>query len=910
MDKATQAKQTNIKLVIETETNQKFKVNVLPECPFCGSGTGKNGTSAFSIHPKRNIFTCFSCDATGNPIEFIINHHPGFSDKQAINYIVEKFPGQYQEEKIPVATPSKPDDSLRKTFFAIKNNALEPAKEYLRNRGINIDLLPPGSYYFDSIEKAVVFVDSDKILINKRLFEPKNGQKSKFVKGSTIKNALYDCIFKSNLDTVYITEGVINTLSLFPDSAIAIFTTANQFTDKEKLSRYITNKRIILAFDGDQAGNKCTAYYLKFIRESGIEVKSIYRLLLTTNQDVNDLLQKGSLSDFLADTANFETLWENTEHIDILMKPISRDSENPDLDFKTFHFFKRDGRYFVFEGNHKAKTGIAISNFLMEILYHFVDGSNNTRRLIKIQRYTNELITVEVLSSEMKPDNFKTILKSQNCSFLGNAFQLESIFMVLMDDQREAFAIEMLGYIPEFEIYAFSDCILNKNNNLVKVNRIGIATDENKSFYLPAFAQNNINNVAYNNTRKFRYKEGVLTFQEWAKLIYQAYGVNGSISICFLINSLFRDIVFYETGFMPFLYLFGQPGVGKSSFIDFFLRLFGEKEIGISIKNSNTKGIARSLSQKRNSLIFLKEYENTIDREMIALLKNAYDGAAYTIAQKSTDNKTHSFLIESALIIDGNVLPTAESALFDRMIVLHFETHSFTEEETNAYKRLVDESEKGLGQIIKEILGHRETFKANFKNDFRDIYNEIKYTSLDYEGFSINMLPERTIRHIAFLLTPFKTLQEKLSFPFDFSELVKKIVLDSIEKFQMLNDIKDVSVFWDAISWERNKEYSGIQEGRHYVKDEAGKVLYIKFPSLFPYYMQYCKLNNLQYIDKTSLLSLLTSKSYPPFIEGKQKGRNKFKSISKYGFGECYMFLFELSNESNSIKISGKEIYL
>lgn len=911
MDKVSTAKSINIKQVIESETNLKFDSNnKLSECPFCGSGSGRNGTPAFSIHLKKNIFSCFSCSEKGNPIEFILKKHSGYTDKQAIDYLIKEYAKEIIDQIPEPGNNAKNDDTFRKTLYALKNNDPKPALEFLnKTRCIQTDTLPSGVVSYDKLMNAVVFIDSEKKLINKRYIEPKQGaSKASFVKGSEIKNALFDKLYNPDQETIYITEGVINAISLSGLSSLAIFTTENKFTDKEKLSKYITNKKIILAFDNDAAGNKCTEYYKTFIQESGIEIKSLSRLILPPDQDINDLLQAGKLTDHLSESTNFELIFINQDHIDILLKPIERDSEEPYKEFENYQFFKREGRYYTRTQAGKTMKDISISNFLMEILYHFVDGSNNTKRLIKIQRYTGEIITVEVLSSETKPEIFETILKSHNCTFLGNSYLLKSIFMVLMDNQREANSIDMLGFIPEYDLYAFSDCIITNDLQVVKANQIGIATNGKNSFYLPAFAQSNINNKAYTNSRKFRYKEGSLNFHEWSKLIYKAYNVNGSISVCYLILSLFRDLVFQESGFFPFLYLFGQPGVGKSSFIDFFLRLFGEKEIGTSIKNSTVKGIARTCGQKRNALTFLKEFENTIEREMIAFFKNAYDGATYTIAQKSTDNKTDAFLVESAIIIDGNVLPTAESALYDRMIVLHFESHNFTQEETEAFKLLGIESEKGLGQIIKEILSHREYFKANFKAGFKEIYNELKYDSLSFEGFDLRTLPERTIRHITLLLTPFKVLYQKLQFPFEFNELSQKIIQDAIEKYHLLNDIKDVAVFWDAINWERNKDNTALQENKHFIKDHQSSVLYLKIPELYPFYMKYCKLNNLNYVDKASLLSLITSSSYYPFIPGVQKGEHK--SVNKRPLGRCYMFKFDTSIESNSIIINDKQINL
>ena len=912
MDKVEYAKSSSIKLIIETETGVIFKENVLQECPFCKSGTGKNKSSAFSIKPTSNIFKCFSCGKSGNPIEFIKYFHSYITDKESIDYILKRYSSYVFEEK--PQNLDRGDSNFQKTIFAIQQNDISNATEYLRKRGVKVDQLPKSSYYYDSYEDAVVFIDSTRILANKRLIKPENGAKAKFIKGSTIINTLYDCTFIPANDVIFITEGVINALSLLERSAIAIFTTGNKFTDVEKISKYIKGKKVVLAFDSDEAGLACKVYYEQFILNAGIQIKELSKLKLPLDRDVNDLAQipdieyGSELAKFLADSSNFEMLWQDQNDISILLKPIPKDSEDSSLDFEQIQLFKKDGRYWTRESTRGKKSiDIVLSNFLMEILFHFVDGTNNTRRLIKIQRYTGEIEVIEILSSETKSENFETILKSHNCTFLGNSFQLKTIFMELMDHQRMAYAIDMLGLIPQHNIYAFSDCIINDKNAVVRANSLGIVSDNNKNYYLPAHSESNVMNKAFENIRKFRYLNGSVNFQSWSMLINEAYNVNGSIGICFMILALFRDIVFAEVGFMPFLFLFGQAGVGKTSFIDSLLRLFGEKDIGISLR-STFKAISRSAEQRKNAFVFYKEYHNAMDRSQIDFFKNAYDGALYSIAQATGDNKTTSFYAQSAFLIDGNVLPTAESALFDRMIVLAFENDTFTKEQTIAHRILNEESEKGLGQILKEILKYREYFKYSFKSCFKDIYNDIKYKNSEINGFCISTLPERTLKHIALLLTAFKLMSVKLNFPFEYDALFNKIIQDSIEKYQMLTDIKDVTIFWDAINWDRKKDQPTIQELKFYIKDLEKGVIYMKINDLYSVYMSYCKRNNINFIDKSSLNALLTASNYPPFISGKQKGRNK--TIYKRGLGECYMYRFEYNQLDNILIINKREVFL
>ena len=81
--------------------------------------------------------------------------------------------------------------------------------------------------------------------------------------------------------------------------------------------------------------------------------------------------------------------------------------------------------------NEKNKIKIKLSNFAGQSIFHLVNGTNNSKRIIKIQRNTGEITIIEVQSSEMKPESFETILKSHRCTFFGNSYQLKQIFCQL-----------------------------------------------------------------------------------------------------------------------------------------------------------------------------------------------------------------------------------------------------------------------------------------------------------------------------------------------------------------------------------------------------------------------------------------------------------------------------------------------
>ena len=582
-------------------------------------------------------------------------------------------------------------------------------------------------------------------------------------------------------------------------------------------------------------------------------------------------------------------------------------------------FFIYDSKYWVTKYFDGIPKDLVVSNFAMEILFHFDDDSKNTRRLVKLQRDTGTISIVEVQDNETSPEKFEVILKSRKCTFFGNAYTLKRIFKYCMDNELSAKQITMLGYNPDGNFYALSDSIIFKDE-VYRVDDLGIVKFENNTYYLPAWSSSNRNNTDYLDYRRFRYLEGSMNFETWAKLIYEAYGFNGAVGIIFLINCLFRDIVFKQINFFPYLFLFGEGGVGKTTFIDILLRIFGDKDPGVSIKGSTTKAISRSTSQKKNAMIYLKEYDNTISHDLENAFKNFYDGGSYSTAQTSNDNKTNNWLVHSGIILDGNALPTKSSPYFDRNIVLTFEANKFTKESTAAFFKLKGKFDEGFGLVLKEILSHREYYQERLKMSFDRLYNQIKGYESEFEGekfpaeemffngVNLTKLPDRTINHMAFLLSPYLALSKKLNFPFDFDELTQKVFADAVEKNEMMASINDISLFWDSLNYTKGVEPHRVAESKHYIKDAYTRILYIKMNELYPVYVDYCKKSNVVFSDKHSLIKLLTSESYKPFEKGDQKGRGV--AYTKNGFGSCYRFRFEYNNENACIMVGGKEVNL
>lgn len=586
------------------------------------------------------------------------------------------------------------------------------------------------------------------------------------------------------------------------------------------------------------------------------------------------------------------------DHLSIIPDSTSRNEDQ-----REYGFFIEKGKYFTMEYKKEDSVKKEISNFVMESLFHLVNGTNNSKRIIKIQRNTGEICIVEVYSAEMKPDTFETILKSKRCTFLGSTYHLKKIFSRLMDTEIEAIVLSLLGWNHEHEVYVFADSVYFQSE-ILKINQIGIIETNGKRFYLPAFGLANNTNEDYETEKLYLFKPGTLNFSDWSKLFYDCFGVNGAVGILFLILAVFSDIVFSNVRFMPFLFLFGDFGTGKTSFVERLLSVFGSDIIGTSLNNATSIALSRLASSRVNSLFYFKEYTEETDEKTQDFILSAYDRAGRTTGIKSNDSKTKTFPVRSALIFDGNNLPSQKSAVLSRMILLNFEDSSFTPEQVGSYNRLKVAAGEGLGNVLLEILSKREVFEKGFKSAFSENASDLK--SL-YPG----KYPERMINHIALLMAPAKILWTTLKFPFDFIDTLKSIIQNADNQNELLKRSGAISVFWESFSNMLKKgfviKFDGynINVANFNIK-EQNNVIQIKYPGLYSIYVRYCRDNNIKSLEMNSLKLILISNSNKSFVPAHQRGRSV--TYTDKNFGSCYQFIYNPTE--NGFTISDVEINL
>ena len=536
-----------------------------------------------------------------------------------------------------------------------------------------------------------------------------------------------------------------------------------------------------------------------------------------------------------------------------------------------FGYFERDYQYFIEQKLKHSTKDLRISNFTMDMLYTFQDGSNNVPHLFKLNKDTGKVALLEITSKDLFNLNSfcAAILGLGGFNYNYNIYILKNIIENLYESCKNATYINTLGQNFKANFYSFHKGILTDKGKYLECNEYGIVETENECYYLPSGTEQSENNIEFTDDRKFKFIPGELTLKSFAEKIDNIYGIDGIIGLCFTIATIHRDIIFRETNFFPFLFLYGPKGSGKSTYINFFMSFFGEPQPEIT-STSTPKAIERKLAQTNNNIQYVKEFSAAFEDTLRDILKNAYDGVGYSRAQTSQNNRTNTSIIQTGLVIDGNYFPTTDGALFSRLLFRVWKP-VFTDQTKMKIQELQDLIKKGMGLIFTEIYTKRNTYKTSFSNTYRNTLTEVKAASKRQDCY----FTERELSHISLLASVFKmSLSEVLNKEY-YNLFINSLIESSHHQTQINESIDEVAKFFEALEV---LSETRITDGFQYLRENKGSFdfLFIDYNTCQAEYLEYLrKTGEKKVISKSELKQMLEFSVSQKYEYGTKNGKNE-----------------------------------
>ena len=472
--------------------------------------------------------------------------------------------------------------------------------------------------------------------------------------------------------------------------------------------------------------------------------------------------------------------------------------DNPkedDIDLnRQYGFWIDRGKYF----STTEKGGVLEwSNFTLTPLFHIKDPLMAKRLYL----LTNELGVKEIVEMEQEDlislQKFRQKLESLG-NFIWKASEKELIKLksFLYEKTETAAQIKQLGWNKK-GFFAFGNGIFD-GRQFHEVNEYGIVhLGEKGNFYLPALSR-----IYKENTDYFRFERqfvhfnfSMISLRDFTRQLFLVFGDNGKIGFCFYLATLFRDIITLTTRSFPILDLFGPKGSGKSELGHTLMSFFVIDNIPPNIQNSTIPAPNDTVAAAANALVHIDEYKNGIDTAKIEFIKGLWDGTGRTRMNMATDKKKETTAVDAGVIISGQEMPTADIALFSRLIFLLFPKSNFTASEKANYQQLLQIRSKGLSHLTLQLLAHRDKFGQCFYDQYRQTLDDVN------SRLTSHTIIDRIVQNWVIPLTSFRCLEGKLDTTLSYKELLEITVEGIVHQNMECKTNDELGSFWRMVQF-------------------------------------------------------------------------------------------------------------
>lgn len=352
--------------VIHEHTQRSKRNRKLYECPFCGSGTGKNGTGALGMYRRNGAlkWKCQVCGRGGDIGDFIaeiehIDKDAGikrarelYGNREPIKDTVFKDIDDSKPKKLPATVPAERSDRIM---------------DYLHSRGFSDETIKDFelSYFFDSYGDLRLAIPTNKNhFVGRRLVDKNDGNdKMNWGKVSLFNS---DDLYNTENRPVFVCEGWADALSVYECGGYAIATNSISQTRRlviEALQERPTESPLIIAYDNDRDGNN---YAEKLAAELQTMGYNSLRFAPDQYKDLNEW--------YVKDRNNFLTAIQEAEKEAEAMQP--RTEQQPVI-------------------NQEATTQEAANSYADNYLINHIDGIMEDTKSQKFKAVSTGFLQVD-----------------------------------------------------------------------------------------------------------------------------------------------------------------------------------------------------------------------------------------------------------------------------------------------------------------------------------------------------------------------------------------------------------------------------------------------------------------------------------------------------------------------------------
>lgn len=471
---------------------------------------------------------------------------------------------------------------------------------------------------------------------------------------------------------------------------------------------------------------------------------------------------------------------------------VEKDKSTQDM-LKKYGFYVKNHCYY---GAGDSDNDRPWSNFVMEPVLHIRD-ERNARRIYRVINEAGVEEIVKFQQSELVSfTDFKRILESAgNYIWKVNADALTRLKTYLYDDTPSADEIRQLGWQKRWGFYAWGNGGMDTSGRFYKADKFGVFMMNDRRFYLPGCAADTATNTqGYQIDRKFTYLEtNDITLEEYSKLLVTVFGDNAKVALGFLLATLFKDVITHITTSFPILNLFGPKGTGKSQLGHSLTSFFYTDYTAPNLAGSTKAALAEAVAEVSNAIVHLDEYKKDLPPDKQEILKGIWDGTGRTRINLDNDKRRETTAVDCGVIVSGQEMPTADIALFSRMIFLTFSKTTFSDEEKRNFETLNRIEKRGLSHLTAQILSKRNLFITHYREAWDDTVSDLSNL------VRTSAVEDRTLKNWATILAAIRVLDGQMGLPFTYQEMLNMCAKMCVDQNNKTRQSNEMAGFWETV---------------------------------------------------------------------------------------------------------------
>lgn len=540
-------------------------------------------------------------------------------------------------------------------------------------------------------------------------------------------------------------------------------------------------------------------WYAKYIFQNAVTteeqssaINKVCQMVAAVKDEVKESMYLTKLQDLYKNKSLWTTAMNQAKKL-IQAKKVLNDGKKIDRDlYGRYGFYEEFNSYYSITKDGQPWQW---SNFSMLPMFHIKD-SLLPKRLYKIKNQNNQEELIEMKQEDLVSlSKFKQKIEGLgNYIWLATEKELTKLKMFLYEQTETAVEITQLGWQRK-GFFAFGNGAFDADWH--PVDEYGIVRLKSGNYYLPASSKIYRDDVKlFQFERRFIHTNySAVTLREYSEKLIKVFGDNAKVGICFLLATLFRDVVAGYTKSFPILNLFGPKGSGKSEMGHSLMSFFIIKNTPPNIQNATIAAMGDLVAQCANALVHIDEYKNTIDIDKREFLKGLWDGAGRSRMNMDRDKKREITSVDCGVILSGQEMTTVDIALFSRLVYLTFNKTEFSNEEKRAFDECKSIRDMGLSHLTLQLLRYRAKMEAEFTFNYKQCMTDLN------ERLKNEKIEDRIQRNWVIPLAAFHTLESVVDVPFSYKEMLDITVDGIIRQNQECKSNNELANFWNVVSY-------------------------------------------------------------------------------------------------------------